>query len=497
MTTSIELFEIFEATARAAPGRVLIRTCPARLDVTAGALLDAARSLSLQMRAEGLLPGDSVLVRRSSGAALITGMLATWACDASALAVDLQLSGVELEDLASIFKPRLTLAAEEAGDHRPRIIQARAARPSGAGRRPGAAVIKLTSGSTGRPRGIAASVAQLLADARHIIEGMGTHRDVVHIGAIPLSHSYGIGSLILPMLMQGSALLLVDPPLPGPLAEALCLEQPAIFPGVPYLYDMLLRAGPGPGFAFKPRGVKICVSAGAPLRSGIASTFRETFGLPIRAFYGTSETGGITFDASPEGDAAIRWDGCVGTPLPGVSVEVNGDEERVVVRGGAVASGYVSTADEGTLADVPGAPAARPATEQAKGRFESGAFLTGDTGRLDQTGRLHLTGRLDSVVNISGRKVNPIEIETILTDLEGIGEAVVLAEPDETRGQALVACLVADPTVTRARVFAHLRGRLAPYKLPRKILFLEELPRNQRGKLDRAALSRQAREALK
>ena len=493
MTTSVELFEVFEATARAAPARVLIGTCPARLEVTAGSLLDAALMLSSRMRAEGVLPGDVVLVRSSSGAALIAGMLATWACDASALAVDFQLSRVELQDLASTFKPRLTLAAEHQGESLPRIIGPRAAH---AGSRPGAAVIKLTSGSTGTPRGIAVSVPQLLADGRHIVEGMGIHRDVVHIGAIPLSHSYGMDSLILPMLMQGCVVLLVDPPLPEPLAEALCIEQPAIFPGVPYLYDMLLRSGSRSGPAFKPSGAKIFISAGAPLRSGLASSFRETFGLPIRAFYGTSETGGITFDASADGDAAIRGDGCVGTPLPGVIVEVNGDEERVAVRGDAVATGYISTTDAWPSTQDSSAPTARSATAQTGGRFESGAFLTGDTGRFDETGRLHLTGRLDSVVNISGRKVYPIEIETILTEMEGIGEAAVLAEPDEARGQALVACLVADSAVTRERVLAHLRGRLAPYKLPRRILFLEQMPRNQRGKLDRAALSRKAREDL-
>jgi long-chain acyl-CoA synthetase len=257
---------------------------------------------------------------------------------------------------------------------------------------------------------------------------------------------------------------MVPAALPELLAEALSIEEPAIFPGVPYLFEMLARPD-GPSFV--RRGLRTCLSAGAPLRCRTAAAFRERFGVPIRSFYGTSETGGITYDASLEGDGAARDEGCVGTPLPGVEVMLEGEESRVVVRGANVAAGYIG-----------------PVEEEAGGGFGEGLFRTGDTGRFDGQGRLHLTGRISGLVNVSGRKVNPREIERTLVSVDGVGDAAVLSVSDESRGESLVACIVAENGVTREQVMAHLRASLAPYKIPRRLVFLAELPRNARGKLD-------------
>jgi acyl-CoA synthetase (AMP-forming)/AMP-acid ligase II len=279
-------------------------------------------------------------------------------------------------------------------------------------------------------------------------------------------------SLLMPLVVQGTPLLLVPAPLPDLLAEALSIAEPAIFCGVPYLFEMLARPD-GPSFV--RRGLRTCLSAGAPLRARTAAAFRERIGLPIRSFYGTSETGGITYDASPEGDAAAQGDGCVGTPLRGVEVMLEGDESRVVVRGPNVASGYIGPVDEG-----------------ADAGFFDGLFRTGDTGRFDEQGRLYLTGRISGLVNVSGRKVNPREIERALLASSGILDAAVLSVADESRGEALVACLVAQDGVTREGVMAHLRRSLAPYKIPRRLVFLAELPRGARGKIDVEELRREA-----
>lgn len=471
MTGPAGIFESFERCARESTGRALARVCGGGPVLTAGALLDHAMTTARDLRRAGLRRGDLAIVAGASGISLIRAILAVWSCDAAAMAADPQIAGPELEELERTFSPRVIIRVNGRGE----LHAGAAANGDATTALPGStAVIKLTSGSTGRPRGIAVTGDQLLADTHHLIEAMGIRPDDINIASIPMSHSYGMDSLLMPMVAQGTALLIVPAPLPDLLTEALSIDQPAIFPGVPYLFEMLSRPDGPP---VRVRGLKTCLSAGAPLRARTAAAFAQRLGLPVRAFYGTSETGGITYDASPEGNAAVVGDGCVGTPLPGVEVTLEGDEGRVVVRGPNVTSGYVGPVEDG----------------DDSGHGE-GLFRTGDTGRFDEQGRLHLTGRIAGLINISGRKVNPREIERTLLSVEGVGDAAVMSVSDESRGESLVACVVPGPgfIVTREQVMSHLRRSLAPYKLPRRIMFLTELPKTVRGKLDAEALRREA-----
>jgi acyl-CoA synthetase (AMP-forming)/AMP-acid ligase II len=198
----------------------------------------------------------------------------------------------------------------------------------------------------------------------------------------------------------------------------------------------------------------------------------------VRSLYGASECGGITYDASPDGTVAETGDGAVGLPLPEVEVRLSGDEGRVTARSRAVAFGYLSGVEAG-----------------GDGEFSEGWFRTGDTGRFDDQGRLVLTGRIGALVNVAGRKVNPREVETALLAVPGVGDAAVLGVPDAARGEALVACLVTQGELSREMVMRYLRQELAGYKLPRRLVFLDSIPRNERGKLDRGALLRAARDS--
>ena len=459
--TPIALFERFESIAHRAPARGLVLEA-GHPPVSASRLLDLALEASRALKTEGASEGDLILMTHASGASFVAGMLAIWACDAVALPADVSQTEREIQDLGRSFAPRLTLRAEGG-----RLAASKAPSPDGSKLPHETCVIKLTSGTTGGPRGIRVTADQLLADATQIIETMAIGPQDVNIAAIPLSHSYGMDSLLMPLVVQGSPLLMVPSALPDPLARALSIEEDAVFPGVPYLFEMLSRAD---GPAVVRRGLKTCLSAGAPLSCRTAAAFRERLGLPVRAFYGTSETGGICYDASPEGDAASRGDGCVGTPMTGVTVTLQGEEGRVVVSGPNVAAGYLGTTPEEDPA------------------FVNGSFRTGDTGRLDEQGRLHLMGRLGGLVNVAGRKVNPLEVEAALLGMAGVRAAAILGEPDEARGQSLAAVVVADALLTRRDVIEHLKGKLAPHKLPRRVIFVAEIPVNERGKRDERAI---------
>ena len=469
MTSSKELFERFEAEA-GSKSRVLGEWGAAWLG--GSEVLTRASQMSSLLHREGVGTGNLVLLKGMSGATLVVGLLAVWSRDAAALVAESTLSATEVENLGRDLAPACVLSPGAGGA--PMAIRA-VPHASPRNLPPGTAVIKLTSGSTGRPRGIAVGAEHLIADGRQILRGMGIGADDVNLGVIPPAHSYGLGNLVMPLVLQGSPLLILRDPIPATLSSVLSFPEPSIFPGVPTLFEML---APLPEDAMTPKGLRLCISAGAPLRPDTAAAFRGRFGLPVRSLYGASECGGITYDASPDGTVAETGDGAVGLPLPEVEVRLSGDEGRVTAKSRAVAFGYLSGVEAG-----------------GDGEFSEGWFRTGDTGRFDAQGRLVLTGRIGALVNVAGRKVNPREVEAALLAVPGVGDAAVLGVPDAARGEALVACLVTQGELSREMVMSYLRQELAGYKLPRRLVFLDSIPRNERGKLDRRALLRAAQDS--
>jgi acyl-CoA synthetase (AMP-forming)/AMP-acid ligase II len=342
----------------------------------------------------------------------------------------------------------------------------------------GAAVLKLTSGSTGLPKATFTTEPQLLADVEHITTAMDIRPTDCQMAAIPLSHAYGIGNLLLPLLVQGTAIVLRDTFVPQRFLADAAACRARIFPGVPFMFDHFRDHGSPAAW---PRGLDRLISAGARLEPSTARAFHDTFGVKIHSFYGTSETGGIAFDDS----TGCPEDSSVGRPMPGVSVTLRAEEGapreggRVHVAGPAVASGYAG--------DQPGPDG-----------FTSGGFLTGDFGRFTDGGALVLTGRASSFINVAGRKVQPEEVEATLRTMPGIADVRVIAAADPARGQQIVACIVAggeEPGVISIRQFC--AARLAAYKIPRLIITLDRIPLTERGKTDRRRLQEIVDERLR
>ena len=336
-----------------------------------------------------------------------------------------------------------------------------------------AVLLKLTSGSTGAPRAIAVGARALAADTVQIMRTMGVRGDDVTLAAIPLTHSYGIGSCLVPLLLAGTPLVVPASPLPAALAAALVDRRVAHFPAVPAMVRALAGLSDLPAL---PR-LRVCLSAGAPLRAAEAEAFRAVTGVKVHNFYGSSECGGITYDRTA---APLLDDGVVGTALDRVTVEVVdeggrplavGDRGRVRVRSRAVA-----------LAAVP--PLADP------GVLTPATFLTADYGVLDAAGTLTLTGRVAEQLNVAGKKVHPEEVRRVLEGIGGVRAACVIGLPDPHRGELVAAVVAVDPgaALTVPAILAGCRARLAPHKVPRRIVLVPELPLTARGKLDRAAV---------
>ncbi len=268
--------------------------------------------------------------------------------------------------------------------------------------------------------------------------------------------------------MQGTAVVLREGFVPHQFLGDAEAYGARVFPGVPFMFDHFKDHFASEAW---PRRLERLISAGAKLEMTTARAFHTAFGVKIRSFYGTSETGGIAFDDSPE----PVEDGTVGRPMPGVTITLKAEEGapagggRVHVAGTAVSSGYVG--------------------EAADSAFTDDGFLTGDYGRLGESGRLVLTGRASSFINVAGRKVQPEEIEAVLREMPDIADVRVLGAIDPVRGEQIVACIVrrtGEAGVMAIRQFC--AARLAPYKIPRTIIPLERIPLTERGKTDRRQL---------
>jgi long-chain acyl-CoA synthetase len=339
----------------------------------------------------------------------------------------------------------------------------------------GGALLKLTSGSTGLPKATCTSERNLIEDTSHITEAMGIGRDDVQLGMIPISHAYGFGNLVMPLLMQGSVAILRDGFVPPLFPADVAAYEATAFHGVPFMYDVLIEHLEP---ELWPQSLRLLVSAGARLEPETIRKFHARFGAKIHSFYGASEAGGICFDDTDTVDDALL----VGRPMPGVRVTLRPGEPGAPPNGGrvhvaslAVARGYAGLS----------------ASEQEG--FVDDGFLTGDLGFFNDAGGLVLTGRVSSFINVAGRKVQPDEVEQLLRQMPEIADVRVLGAPDAKRGQMLVACLVprkltgARP-VTALDVRRFCAARLAAYKIPREYLFLDDMPRDDRGKTSRRAL---------
>jgi long-chain acyl-CoA synthetase len=481
------VIERFSRILRDRPARPLIHLPLTRTTITAEALWAAAERQRRHLQEAGIGPGDLILYSAGNRPELLAVWLASRMLDAALMPMDPGAAPAEIDASASRFGAGAVFigaGASPAGHWEPVIeaegltlLQPRAISHA-RGTYAGAAVLKLTSGSSGLPKATFTTEAQLVEDTTHIVGAMGITEDDCQMAVIPLSHAYGFGNLLMPAVLNGTAMVLREAFVPQQLAADAGAYGARVLHGVPFMFDHFNAHLP-PG-AWPP-GLELLVSAGARLDASTVRAFSSSFGLKVHSFYGTTETGGIAFDDSPEVDDEPG----VGWPLPSVTVTLVPDDDapedggRVHVSGSAVASGYAGG-------------------EPFDGGPSGEGFLTGDFGCFKAGGRLVLTGRASSFINVAGKKVQPDEVEQVLRELPGVSDVRVVGMPDPARGQQIVACLVAPgerPSVLTVRQFC--AARLAPHKIPRTVILLDRIPLTERGKTDRRSLEAAVAERLR
>jgi len=318
-------------------------------------------------------------------------------------------------------------------------LEAGAALPELPDRMPsGTAHLKLTPGIEGRPRAVFFNTDQLVADADRIVAAMGLRPSIPNLAAISLTHSYGFSSILLPLLLHGVPVHAVEVPFPKVMADAIDSHDSVVLPAVPSMWRAWHRAG-----FLRQDKIALAVSAGAPLSMELEQAVFESHGLKLHNFYGASECGGISFDASE----TPRTRACdLGTPLDGVAVTLEGSG-RFQIASSSVALGYETARDGEHLGD--------------------GRFLTQDHGRIEH-GRLLLDSSAAESINVAGRKIGPAKIEAVLmaTGLLERARVFGVASLDPERVEE-IAALVRLKSATLDELRQAATQALAGWEMPR------------------------------
>ncbi len=415
-----------------------------------------SEALQLIERLIGIAPAGSV-------AAVQIGNAPSWPAVLLALArtgtiplpLGSHLGKAELEDVLSLSGARLIVRATSAGLE----VTARDESPN----RPiDAHFLKLTSGTTTTPRLIRFRWEQLVADAANVCDTMGLTTEDLNFGLIPMSHSYGFSNLITPLICRGVPMVASEERLPRAILDGLARTRATVFPGLPIFFQHLAdldRTPPLPS-------LRLCISAGAALDRNTAERFQNRFGLKIHAFYGSSECGGIAYDATR---ALAPTDGFVGSAMRGVSLTSLGEPGPIEVRSAAVGEGYFPEDDATVLG--------------------GGCFIPGDLVQSTADG-LVLCGRLSDLINVAGRKLNPVEVEHRLSECPGVQQVVVFGIASERRGEEPIAC-VAGTGIDGATLARFCQTALSAWQRPRDFWLVPEIPVNERGKISRRLIAEQ------
>jgi malonyl-CoA/methylmalonyl-CoA synthetase len=342
------------------------------------------------------------------------------------------------------------------------------------------AAILYTSGTTGRSKGAMLTHDNLASNSLTLIDTWRfTDQDVL-IHALPIYHTHGLFVASNVTLFARASMIFLTKFDPDLIIKL--MARATVMMGVPTFYTRLLQS---PALTKEASShMRLFVSGSAPL---LADTHREWFartGHAVLERYGMTET---NMNTSNPYDGE-RVPGAVGHALPGVSVRVTDPETGKTL--GPETVGMIEVKGPNVFKGYWRMP------EKTKAEFrDDGFFITGDLGKIDANGYVHILGRGKDLVISGGFNVYPKEIESEIDAMPGVVEAAVIGVPHADFGEGVTAVVVCDKDagVDEAAVLGALDGRLAKFKMPKRVIFVEELPRNAMGKVQKAAL----REAYK
>jgi len=430
--------------------------------VSYGELESRAAEAATGLRARGVVRGDRVALLFPNGSDYVACLFGVWRLGAVAVPLNVLLAPPEIEARRSLSGAKLLLTEAPHAPADPELAACRTAEP---------AAILFTSGTSGVPKGAVLTHGSIAAAAGNVADALSLGSQDVVLGAAPFSHVLGLSTGIVATLSRGGAVA-VERRFDAERTLVRMVEtRTTILLGVPTMCSALCEAA---RFASELPPIRIAHVGGAavPVESGRA--FESIFGADLYEGYGLTEMSGI---ATTYVAGQPRKPGSVGKPLGSTEVEIAGADERGVgevrFRGPSAVAGYWEN------------PAA---TAEAISR--DGWLATGDLGYLDDDGYLFLVDRKHDVVIRGGYNVYPREVEEVLYAHPDVLEAAVVGVPHDTLGEEVAALVVARPDagLTVADVREWAKERVAAYKYPRIVVFVDALPKTPTGKILKRAI---------
>jgi malonyl-CoA/methylmalonyl-CoA synthetase len=472
-------------------------------EVSYGSLRAQTAQLARVLLAAGLEPGDRVAVQVEKSATAVLLYLATLRAGGVYVPLNPAYTLPEMEYFLEDAAPRIVVCAPEKRREMAPLVErfgggmlltlgadagsgtlvaaAAAEAPHFADVERAAAdpaAILYTSGTTGRSKGAVLTHGNLLFNARTLADVWRFVPADVLLHALPIFHIHGLFVAINTVLAARASLLLL--PRFEPAAVLAALPGSTVMMGVPTFYTRLLQEPALDRDACAH--MRLFVSGSAPLLATTHAEWRERTGHSILERYGMSETG-MNSSNPYEGE---RVPGSVGPPLPGVELRIADQSSGAPAAAGAC--GVIEVRGPNVFVGYWRQP------EKTRAEFRpDGFFVTGDVGRFDERGYLWIVGRAKDLIISGGYNVYPREVEEAIEAIPGVMESAVVGLPHADFGEAVTAVVVAQqrkPVLDEAAILANLRARLAPYKIPKQVLFAAALPRNAMGKVQKSELRR-------
>ncbi len=333
------------------------------------------------------------------------------------------------------------------------------------------AVVLYTSGTTGTPKGAELTHENLLRNCQGFLALFEFGSGTVVLGALPLFHSFGQTCAMNASIVAGGLLTLIPRFDPAKALEIIDRDGVRVFEGVPTMYGAMLHVANRDDYDTST--LTVCASGGAAMPVELLRRFEAAFGCKILEGYGLSESSPVASFNHPDRE---RKAGSIGTPMEGVEMKVvdesgnelrSGEVGEILIRGHNVMKGYWNRPD---------------ATAET---LREGWLHTGDMARVDEDGYFFIVDRKKDMIIRGGFNVYPREVEEVLYEHPAVKEAAVIGTPDDEYGEEVAAAVVlkdgAEASPEELREF--VKRQVAAYKYPRRIWFVDDLPKGPTGKI--------------
>jgi long-chain acyl-CoA synthetase len=339
------------------------------------------------------------------------------------------------------------------------------------------ALYMFSSGSTGKSKRVTRTQAHVLAEYDALAATAGLTASDRMLCTVPMYHAHGFCNAMMASMLSGGSIVLPSAEFNARHTAALLAQHHVtVYPSVPFMIKMLGDTR----FAERPdlSRLRLVFTAGAPLPEAVSAKFADHFGVTVGQLYGSTESGAITLNVLHQADKP----GSVGRPLQGFEVQIRGDDGDVLP---PTENGEIWIRTPATTRAYDGLP------DVSAEHFVGDWFFAGDTGWMDADGDIYVTGRKKLMINVAGYKVDPLEVEEVLSRHPAVAESVVMGVPHPGYGERIKAAVVLrpeGPACGEHELIEFVAGHLAEYKVPKVVEFRAEIPRSPLGKILRKYL---------